>query len=694
MSGAADTPVAGPEAARNIDMLMPLAVLGVLAILILPLPAPALDVLLAFSVGVSVLMLLVSLSLARPLDFSVFPSLLLITTLFRLGLSVATTRLILLHGSEGPQAAGHLIETFGRFAVGGSLIVGAVVFLILLVVNFAVITKGAGRIAEVSARFTLDALPGKQMSIDADLSAGMIDDRQAKERRAGLERETEFYGAMDGASKFVRGDAMAGLAITGINIIGGLITGLVRDHLTLANAAETYTLLTIGDGLVQQIPALLISTAAGMVVTRAGAGQALGGQVGKQLFGNPMVLKAGAGVFGMLALLPGMPTLAFLGLAGGAFALSRNARKPTPDARMAERKKKEEEALKPERMADVLAVEPLELQIGVGLLPLIDIAKGGELPGRVVALRKQLAQDLGVVLPSVHLRDNLRLGQFDYRVMLRGLEIGRGIAYPDRLMALDPRGNAPAMEGMPAKEPAFGLPAVWIRPNERAAAEGKGLTLVDPASVLTTHLSELLKRSAYELLGRQEAQELMGTVAKEAPKLVEEAVPGAVSLGELVRVLRGLLREGISIRDMRTILEAIADSAPRSKDIGFLVEQSRRRLARQITTRLSDNTGVVRAITLERPVEDQLRASLVQSDGEAQLSPDLALAKNLLAQLETRSAALATAGHAAVLLAPPDLRRPLFDFAHRFTPDLWVVSARELLPGTTVEPAGALQLSR
>jgi len=330
----------------------------------------------------------------------------------------------------------------------------------------------------------------------------------------------------------------------------------------------------------------------------------------------------------------------------------------------------------------------------VGLLPLIDIAKGGELPGRVVALRKQLAQDLGVVLPSVHLRDNLRLGQFDYRVMLRGLEIGRGIAYPDRLMALDPRGNAPAMEGMPAKEPAFGLPAVWIRPNERAAAEGKGLTLVDPASVLTTHLSELLKRSAYELLGRQEAQELMGTVAKEAPKLVEEAVPGAVSLGELVRVLRGLLREGISIRDMRTILEAIADSAPRSKDIGFLVEQSRRRLARQITTRLSDNTGVVRAITLERPVEDQLRASLVQSDGEAQLSPDLALAKNLLAQLETRSAALATAGHAAVLLAPPDLRRPLFDFAHRFTPDLWVVSARELLPGTTVEPAGALQLSR
>ena len=532
------------------------------------------------------------------------------------------------------------------------------------------------------------------MSIDADLSAGIIDDREAKARRANLERETEFYGAMDGASKFVRGDAVAGLAITGINIVGGLIAGLARDHLTLSQAAETFSLLTIGDGLVSQIPALLISTAAGIVVTRAGAGQSLGGQVGTQLFGNPLVLQAGAGVFGALALLPGMPTVAFLGLAGGTFLLSRNAGRPNAESRAADRKKKEDEQLKPERMADVLAVEPLELQIGVGLLPLIDIAKGGELPGRVVALRKQLAQDLGVVLPSVHLRDNLRLGQSDYRVMLRGLEIGRGVAFADRLMALDPRGNKPSMEGLPAKEPAFGLPAVWIKPNERAAAETKGLTLVDPASVLTTHLSELLKRSAWELLGRQEAQELIGAVAKEAPKLVEECVPGSVTLGELVRVLRGLLRESVSIRDMRTILEAVADAAPRSKETGFLVEQTRRRLARQITTRLADSTGVVRAITLERAVEEQLRASLVQSDGEAQLSPELALAKGLLGQLEARAAALATAGSVAVLLAPPDLRRPIFDFAHRFTPDLWVISARELLPGTTVEPAGTLQLTR
>ncbi|HUJ24559.1 MAG TPA: flagellar biosynthesis protein FlhA, partial [Myxococcales bacterium] len=534
--------------APTADLLMPLAVLGVLAILIIPLPAPALDALLALNIGLAILMLLVSITLIKPIDFSVFPSLLLITTLFRLGLNVATTRLILLRGSEGPQAAGHLIETFGRFAVGGSLIVGGVVFLILLVVNFTVITKGANRIAEVSARFTLDALPGKQMSIDADLAAGIIDDREAKARRAGLERETEFFGAMDGASKFVRGDAMAGLAITGINIIGGLLAGILRDHLSLGQAVETYTLLTVGDGLVAQVPALLVSSAAGMLVTRAGSGSNLGSQVGLQMFGNRSALTAASGVFAAMGLLPGMPWLAFFGLAGGAFFLSRQVGKSDRPKR---EEKPKDDPTRPERMADVLAVEPLELQLGFGLLPLIDVAKGGELPSRVVALRKQLAQDLGVVLPSVHLRDNLRLEPGEYRVLLRGQEIGRGVAHTDRMMALDPRGSAPQIEGISAKEPAFGLPSVWIRLHERPRAESMGLTLVDPASVLTTHLSELLRRSASELLGRQEAQELLGQYTKDSPKLVEETVPGAVTLGELVRVLRGLLREQISIRDLK-----------------------------------------------------------------------------------------------------------------------------------------------
>ena len=676
---------------RSADLLLPMAVLGVLAILVLPLPAPALDALLALNVSLAVLVLLVALSLVRPIDFSVFPSLLLITTLLRLGLNVATTRLILLKGSEGPQAAGHLIEAFGRFAVGGSLIVGGVVFLILLVVNFAVITKGANRIAEVSARFTLDALPGKQMSIDADLAGGIIDDREAKGRRAGLERETEFFGAMDGASKFVRGDAVAGLAITGINLVGGLIAGILRDHLSLSQAAETFSLLTIGDGLVSQIPALLVSTAAGIVVTRAGgAGANLGTQVHQQIFGDPQVLTAAAGVFGGLGLLPGMPAFAFLSLAGGTLVLARRAKAARTLAGATP--KKDDPTAKTERVQDVLAVEPLELQLGFGLLPLIDHAKGGELPSRVIALRKQLAQDLGLVLPAVHLRDDLRLEANEYRVLLRGQEIGRGRAHHDRVMALDPHGGTPNVRGLAAKEPAFGLPAVWVAQADRAAAEAQGLTLVDPASVITTHLSEVLRRTSYELLGRQEAQELLGVCAKEAPKLVEETVPGALTLGELVRVLRGLLRENVSIRDLRTILEAVADAAPRSKDTGYLVEQTRRRLSRQITSRLGGGTGPISAITLDRAAEDLLRSSLAQSDGEAVLSPDMASARALLASLETRASALAAAGKPAVVLAPPDLRRPLFDFAARFVPDLFVITARELLPGTAIEPAGAIQL--
>ncbi|MBS2022414.1 MAG: flagellar biosynthesis protein FlhA [Deltaproteobacteria bacterium] len=674
------------------DLLLPVAVLGVLSIMVLPLPAMALDALLALNVSLAVLVLLVSLSLTKPLDFSVFPSLLLITTLFRLGLNVATTRLILLRGSEGPQAAGHLIETFGRFAVGGSLIVGAVVFLILLVVNFAVITKGANRIAEVSARFTLDALPGKQMSIDADLAAGIIDDNGAKARRQNLERETEFFGAMDGASKFVRGDAVAGLAITGINIVGGLLAGLLRDHLSILNAAETYTLLTVGDGLVSQIPALLVSTAAGIVVTRAGSGAALGTQFGQQVLGDPVVLQAAAGVFAAFGLLPGMPTVAFLSLAGGTYMLSRRAKNIRAQSARPKRDEGEADKSKGEKMSDVLVVEPLELQLGFGLLSLIDQNKGGELPARVIALRKQLAQELGVVMPAVHLRDDLRLEANAYRMLLRGQEIARGNAWPDRLMVLDPRGTPPAVKGITAKEPAFGLPAVWIEQKDRAGAEAASLTLVDPASVVTTHLSEVLRRNAHEILGRQETQELLGITAKEAPKLVEESVPGALSLGELVRVLRGLLREGISIRDMRTILEAVADNAPRSKDTGFLVEQARRRLSRQITARLSDNLGVVHAITLDRNVEDTLRGSLAQSDGEILLSPEVNAARAFLGSLEARAAALASSGKPAVVLAPPDLRKPLFDFANRFVPDLWVVSARELLPGTAIEPAGAVQL--
>ncbi|MBI5070217.1 MAG: flagellar biosynthesis protein FlhA [Deltaproteobacteria bacterium] len=672
------------------ETLLALVVLAVIAILILPVPAVALDVLLALSLGVAVLMLIVALSLKRSADFSVFPSLLLIVTLYRLALSVATTRLILLKGGEGAGAAGHLIETFGRFAVGGSLIVGFVIFLILLVVNFAVITKGANRVSEVAARFTLDAMPGKQMAIDADLAAGIIDDRAAKTRRQELEREAEFFGAMDGASKFVRGDAVAGLAITAINIVGGLVAGLLRDHLSLAQAAETYTLLTVGDGLVTQMPALLVSTGAGIVVTRA-TGEELGAQLGNQMLGRSRSLSTSAVVLGAIGLLPGMPLLAFGGVAAALLLLARRAA-ATERAGVAP-KAKPAEPRASDRIQDVLGLEALELEVGYGLVPLIDLAKGGELPGRVTALRRQLATDLGVVLPSVHLRDNLRLEPTGYRVLLRGLEVGRGTAHLDRLMALDPAGDPPDIEGVRSTDPAFGLPSVWITPADRARAEARGLTLVDAASVITTHLSELLRRNAHELVGRQEVQDLLGILGKEAPKLVEDVVPGVLSLGDLVRVLRALLREGISIRDLRTVLEAVADGATRSKDTGWLVECARRRLARQITGRVAGGDGVVRALTLERGTEELLRQSLGQSDGEAALAPDVESARRLVHSLEVQASRLTTGGQPVVVLSPPDLRRPIFDFASRFVPDLWVVSARELVPGTTVEPAGLLQAS-
>jgi flagellar biosynthesis protein FlhA len=679
------------------ELFLAVAVLGIIGLLILPLPPLLLDGFLAISVSISILILLISLRVLKPLDFSVFPSLLLITTLFRLGLNVATTRLILLEGSTGTSAAGHVIEAFGKFAVGGSMIVGVVVFLILLVVNFSVITKGSGRVAEVAARFTLDALPGKQMSIDSDLAAGNIDDKQARERRSALEKEIEFFGAMDGASKFVRGDAVAGLIITAINIAGGLITGLLRDKLSLSAAVDTYTILTIGDGLVSQIPALLVSTAAGIVVTRGGAASNLGDEMGRQLLGNAKVLKHASGVLLCMGLLPGMPFIAFASLAGVCFALSRRAGRPMSAAAAAAKAAAEAPKVgAPERLTDLINVDALELEVGHGLLPLIDTDKGGELPGRVTTLRRQIATDLGIVLPPCHLRDNLRLEPHEYRIRVRGNEIGAGIAYMDRIMVLDPGGSAPqaaGLDGIAAKEPAFGLPALWVLPHDRSRAEAAGLTIVDPASVVTTHLSELLRRNAHELVGRQEVQELLGAVGREAPKLVEDVVPGTITLGELVRVVRGILRENLSIRDLRSILEGVADAAPRSKDTVFLVEQVRRRLFRQITSKVADPSGVVHALTLDRGSEDVLRKSLGQSDGEAVLSPEITTARRFIAALEQHASGLAAAGKPTVVIAPPDLRRPLFDFGSRFVPDLWIITARELVPGTSVEPAGTLDLS-
>jgi flagellar biosynthesis protein FlhA len=681
----------GPDARSRSANALAIVVIGILATLVVPLPALAVDGLLAITMAASVVVLLVALRLRDPLDLSVFPSLLLLITLLRLALNISTTRLILLHGSEGHGAAGHIVEAFGRFAVGGSVLIGCVVFVILLIVNFAVIAKGSGRISEVAARFTLDALPGKQMSIDADLAAGLIDETQARSRRRRLEQETEFFGAMDGASKFVRGDAVAGLAITVVNIIGGLFAGILRDGLTIQKAAETYTILTIGDGLVSQLPALLVSTAAGLVVTRAGTSGDLGDAFRGQMVRDPAVTMGAAGLLGVLALIPGMPSMVLLTVAGGLVAVSRVSSKEKREA-PAVAKAAQAEAKKEERPHDLLAVDQLEIELGSDLVRLVDIARGGELPGRVASLRRRLATDLGILIPSVHLRDDLGLDGSTYRVLLRGLEIGRGQAWADRALVLDPAGGEPEIDGIPARDPAFGLPARWIPVDQRSAAEMRGFTVVDAASTITTHLGELLRTHAHELVGRQEVQELIAVVAKDSPKLVEDIVPAVVNLGDVVAVVRRLLKEGLSVRDLRTVLESMAECAPRSKDPVFLAEQARRRLARHITNRIAGKNNVVRAITLDRSTEQLLRQSLGASDGEPVLALDVENARRLVERLEGLASRMLASGAPVVVLVPPDLRRAFYDFASRFVPDLWVVCAKELLPSTTIEPAGVLHV--
>ena len=681
-----------PPADTRAATLLAVIVIAIVGILVVPLPPPLLDALLGVSLASAVVVLLLALRIKEALDLSIFPSLLLIITLGRLALNVATTRLILMHGGEGSAGVGHVIEAFGKFAVGGSVLIGAVVFLILLVVNFVVITKGSGRVSEVAARFTLDAMPGKQMAIDADLAAGLVDEAGARTRRRRLEQETEFFGAMDGASKFVRGDAIAGLAITAVNIIGGLLSGVLRDGSSIEKAMQTYTILTIGDGLMTQLPALLLSTAAGLVVTRAGTSGDMGQAFFGQLTQYPAALSSSALVLLLVGFIPGMPTLVMLVLASILYWVARRSRAQQEKARsigtesvVGDAKKQKEE-----RPQDVLHLDTLELELGIDLIALIDPKRSGELPGRVTALRKQLATDLGVLLPSVHLKDNLRLEGTTYRVLLRGVEVARGSAHRDRLMVLDPAGSDPAIEGIATREPSFGLPARWIAPSGRSFAEARGFTIVEPAAVIATHLAEVLKKAAPELIGRQEMQELLSLCAKSTPKLVEDTVPSLLTLGELVQVCRGLLREGVSIRDLRSVLEAVADVAGKSKDIVFLIEQARRRLGRQITGAVVDERGRVNAITLERSTEQALRQALGVSDNEPVIALEVESARRLLDRLEHEAQRLALRGLPTVVLAPPDLRRPLFDFATRFIPDLFVVSARELVPGTGLDPAGAI----
>jgi flagellar biosynthesis protein FlhA len=676
-----------------------IVVLGVMGLLILPVPPILLDGLLGLNLAASVVLLLVSLRVREALTLSVFPSLLLLLTLFRLGLNIATTRLVLLNGGQ-EGGAGHVVESLGEFAVGGNIVIGAVVFCILLVVNFMVITKGSGRISEVAARFTLDALPGKQMSIDADLQAGLIDEGGAKARRARLEQETEFFGAMDGASKFVRGDAIAGLIITGINIVGGLISGLVNG-MTLVQASKTYTILTIGDGLVSQIPALLISTAAGILVTRAGTSGELGSAMSGQLLSEPKAIYVASGMLGLMALMPGMPTMVFLGLAGAGVTLARRTETTQQEKASAQEKAKNKpgnplvsphaSADKQKRIQDTLLEEQLVLQLGLGLSSMIDANRNGELPGRLIALRRRLAEELGVIIPVITVEDTEKLDASTYRLMLRGAELLTGKAFADRWMVLDPTGREPSVEGVPAKDPTFGLPARWVTNEIKSKAQRQGLTVVDPASVVTTHIDEVIRRHLHEIVGRQEAQELLTLLAKDSPKLVEDIVPQVISLGELSMIMRGLLREGVSVRDIRTILETVAEH-PGKKDIPFLTEQCRRRLGRQLSGRLANPERRIPVVTLDRELETALRQSLGVSDGEMTLAPAIDIARKVVDTLQERAAIQTTEGVPLVVVAPSDLRRPLFEFVSRFVPEVNVVTPREIAPGFTVEPVATIAL--
>ncbi|MGL1833328.1 flagellar biosynthesis protein FlhA [Rhodocyclaceae bacterium SMB388] len=667
----------------------PIFIIMILSMMVLPLPAFALDLFFTFNISLAVMVMLVAMYTRKPLDFSVFPTVLLVTTLLRLALNVASTRIVLLEGHTGTDAAGKVIEAFGYFLVGGNTAIGLVVFGILVLINFVVITKGAGRIAEVSARFTLDAMPGKQMAIDADLNAGLIDENEAKRRRKEVSQESDFYGAMDGASKFVRGDAVAGILILLINIIGGLVVGTTQHGMAMGEAVETYTLLTIGDGLVAQIPALIISVAAGLVVSRVGDEGDVGGLVLNQVFSNPQVMMLTGGIIGVLGLIPGMPNFVFILISGALFALAWNRRQQILRAATAEQAAAEVAApVQPAAEAveaswnDVMPVDVLGLEVGYRLIPMVDKSQDGELLKRIRGLRRKFAQDVGFLAAPVHIRDNLELRPNAYRIALKGVEIGSGEAYPGQFLAIDPGRVTGPLTGRETRDPAFNLPAYWIEPGQREQAHALGYTVVDASTVVATHLNHLILSHAGELLGRQETQALLDHIGKEAPKLVEDLVPGVLPIAVVQRVLQYLLEEGVGIRDMRTILEILAEHGARTQDALELTSRVRQGLGRSIIQTLFPGDAEVQVIALEPTLERiLLQAMSAGGDGGA-IEPGLA--DGLLRQTAEVAQRQEDIGLPPVLLVPPQLRWLLSRFLRRAVPTLKVLSNAEVPESRTV----------
>ncbi|MCU5784272.1 flagellar biosynthesis protein A [Alcanivorax balearicus MACL04] len=669
----------GRLSVKNVPMKImagPVLILLVMSMLILPLPPFALDLFFTFNIALAVMVLLVSMFTLNSLDFSAFPSVLLFTTLMRLSLNVASTRVVLMDGHEGGDAAGKVIEAFGQFLVGGNFAVGLVVFLILVVINFVVITKGAGRIAEVGARFTLDAMPGKQMAIDADLNAGLIGEEEARRRRADVAKEADFYGSMDGASKFVRGDAVAGLVIMVVNVLGGLLIGMLQHDMSFAEAGRTYALLTIGDGLVAQIPALVISTAAGVTVSRVNTDQDIGEQIIDQLLVNPKVMFLAAGVMGLLGLVPGMPNLVFLlftlALGGLAWYLIRRR-----DRNLAEQHIEAAAAPEPEAPEatwdDVRLIDTLGLEVGHRLIPLVDHRQHGELLGRIKSVRKKFAQEVGFLPPVVHIRDNLELDANSYVITLKGAEVGRGQAFPGQWLAIDPGQVSGTLEGRATHDPAFGLPAVWIDESQRERAQVYGYTVVDAGTVVATHFNHLLHRYGAEMLGRKEVQQLLDKLGEEQKALVEEVVPKAVSLTTLQRILQNLLDEDVPIRDLGTILDALAEPGNAQTDAEELTARVRVALGRAITDRWFPATGELTVIGLDAGLEQVLEQAL---NGGGALEPGLAdtLMKQAGAALERQE----NAGLPPVLVVVPALRGLLARFLRRRLRHLVVLSQAEI----------------
>lgn len=681
--------------ARQPDLLVAFGLILVLGVMIVPVSPFMMDLFIALTLGISIMILLLSVYANKPLDFSTFPAVLLIITLFRLSLNVASTRNILMGGgSEGAGAAGEIIQAFGEYVVGGNFAVGIIIFIIFVVINFIVITKGAGRVAEVAARFTLDAMPGKQMAIDADLNAGLINDAEAKQRRKEVAEEADFYGSMDGASKFVRGDAIAGILITAINIIGGIIIGVVQNDMSFSDATQVFTLLTVGDGLIAQIPALVISTAAGIIATRNTSDEGLSLQLGKQFSIQPKALYIAAGILTLFAFIPNFPMLPFLAIgsicAFAAFRIERNRAREKALAKMQD--VQTEEKAPGDELESLLSLELIELEVGYGLVNIVDKEQNGDLLERISHIRKQFVTDWGVIIPSVRIRDNLELKPGGYSLKVKGIEVAKAELRPDHLLAMDPGTVIEKVDGVETREPVFGLDAVWINEELRDEAQYNGYTVVDLSTVIATHLTEVLRSNIHELFGRQELVRVLDNFKQTYPKIVDDLVPDILTLGTVLKVLQNLLREGVSIRDLRSILESLAENGTIVKDADTLTEFAREALYRSITEKVKSEQGDIPLFTLDRGIEEALAQNLIQTEQGQQLSLDPRTTQSILASLNEKIEEATNMGEKMVVLCSPVIRRHFKRLTEKFIPNLMVVSHNELSPEVNIRSLGTVRV--